>query len=119
MRIGPLLVTMMLIASPCFSAVPATPEQYRRIADQVEASLFRDDLNKWFAAAIDQKNGGFVENFRYDWSPGRTGVKSIVYQSRLTWLSAAAAMRFPKDADRYRAISQHGVEALSRKMWDA
>jgi mannobiose 2-epimerase len=59
-----------------------------------------------------------VENFRYDWSPGRPGVKSIVYQSRLTWLSAAAAMRFPKDAQRYRAISQHGVEALSQKMWD-
>jgi mannobiose 2-epimerase len=111
-------VLLLALSTTSFASEAPTPETYRRLADQVEASLFRDDLNKWFPAAIDDKHGGFLENFRYDWSPGRAGVKSIVYQSRLTWLSAAAALRYPKDAERYRAITRHGVQALAGKMWD-
>ena len=118
MKILALQMLTMLFAGQTIAAEPPSPEAYRRIADQVEASLFRDDLNKWFPAAIDNKNGGFLENFRNDWSPGRGGIKSIVYQSRLTWLSAAAAMRYPNGAERYRAISRHGIEALAGKMWD-
>ena len=118
MKILALQSVMMVIVAQSFAAERPTPEAYRRIADQVEASLLRDDLNKWFPAAIDERDGGFFENFRYDWSPGRAGTWSIVYQSRLTWLSAAAAMRYPKDAERYRSITRHGAAALSTLMWD-
>jgi mannobiose 2-epimerase len=106
------------LCSISFAAEPPTPQAYRRIADEVEASLQRDDLSKWFPAALDDKNGGFFENFREDWSLGRTGEKSIVYQSRLTWLSASAAMRYPKEAEKYLAITRHGAAVLADKMWD-
>jgi len=111
-------IVMISLLSPSLLAQPANPESCRRIANQVEASLFRDDLNKWFAVAIDEKKGGFFENFRDDWTPGPTGTKSIVYQSRLTWLSAAA-MRYPKDAQRYRDAFVKQWDFISKSQIDA
>src|SRR5882762_10256458 len=87
-----------LLLSPSGRAAVPTPDQYRALADQTESSLKNDVLAKWFPAAIDKENGGFTENFREDWSPGASGEKSIVYQCRLTWLSAQAAVRYPAEA---------------------
>jgi len=111
--------SIMLTSSAITFAAP-DKQTYLKIADEVEKSLHDDDLNKWFPASIDEKRGGFMENYREDWSSGdRAGQRSIVYQSRLTWLASAAAMRYPKEADRYLTISRHGVAELSSKMWDA
>ncbi len=94
---------------------------YRRIADEVETSLQRDVLDKWFPAAVDQKGGGFYENFAVDWSRGADRERSIVYQSRLTWLSAQAGIRFATDGDqaaKYRSITRHGAAFLADKLHD-
>jgi mannobiose 2-epimerase len=98
-----------------------SPDDYRRIAGEVETSLKRDVLDKWFPAAVDRQGGGFYENFAADWSRGADGERSIVYQSRLTWLSAQAALRFAKDreqAEKYRAITRHGAAFLADKLND-
>jgi mannobiose 2-epimerase len=116
-------IALLLCAGRCPAAdappfPPPTPEAYRGIAVQVEANLARDVLAKWFPAAVDRDAGGFYENFREDWSRGPTGQKSIVYQSRLTWLSAQAAARFPDRSAEYLAATRHGVAALADKLWD-
>ena len=88
----------------------------RRLAGEAEASLQNDVLGKWFPAAIDATDGGFFENFAEDWSrsdarnknarhPARRTwwkwwrpraqrgcERNLVYQARLTWLSAQAAL---------------------------
>ena len=114
---------VLLFATRCPAAerppvTLATPEAYRRIATEVETNLRRDVLDKWFPAAVDRDAGGFYENFKENWTRGPTGEKSIVYQSRLTWLSAQAALRFPEKSDQYLAITRHGVAALAEKLWD-
>jgi mannobiose 2-epimerase len=114
---------IFIIAFPLIAtaAEPPTPETYRKINTQVLSNLHTQILDKWFPRAIDEQNGGFNENFRDDWSPApaaRQDQRSIVYQSRLTWLSAAAALRFPNDAAKYLKITRHGIQQLAGKQWD-
>jgi hypothetical protein len=96
------------------SALPVSPTkgEYVRIADEVEANLRNQILDKFFPTAADEKGGGFFENYSLDWTrlPGDT--RSIVYQSRLTWTSAQAAQRFPAKADMYLAMTRRGAAFL-------
>jgi mannobiose 2-epimerase len=110
-----LLSQVALAADPPAEPTSAT---YRALADQTEASLKNDVLAKWFPVAIDQEHGGFHENFKEDWSRGGGNQRSIVYQSRLTWLAAQAANRYPEEAARFNAIAQHGLQFIETKMWD-
>jgi len=101
-------------------SVAPTRENYLRIAAEVEKSLQNDDLLKFFPATVDP-NGGFFENFGRDWShtnPARDTTRSIVYQSRLIWLAAQAAMRYPALAETYLAYVRHGTQFLIDKQWD-
>lgn len=111
-------IVLALLTAPARAAEPQTPETYRRLAGEVEANLRDHVLAKWFPAAIDRDAGGFYENFKEDWTRGATGEKSVVYQSRLTWLSARAAVRFPEKSDEYLAATRHGVAVLAEKLWD-
>lgn len=113
-----LLPILLLVCTDLRAADAPTPDAYRKVVAAVESSLQNDDLTKWFPRAVDDKNGGFLENFREDWSPGRTGEKSIVYQARLTWLAAAAAERYPQQRGAYLTYSRHGVAQLADKQWD-
>jgi cellobiose epimerase len=99
---------------------PVSPSQqeYLRIADEVEANLQNQVLEKFFPAAADESGGGFFENYGLDWTRLPGTAKSIVYQSRLTWTSAQAAQRFPARADMYLAMTRRGVALLMNKMWD-
>jgi mannobiose 2-epimerase len=115
----PLLLS--LSAMVLAQAVGPTRENYLRIAAEVEASLRNDDLNKLFPAAVDPQ-GGFFENFAEDWSHrgGSRGdsTRSVVYQSRLTWLAAQAAMRYPAQAKTFLSYARHGVRFLAERQWD-
>ena len=93
-------------------------EVYLKVAAELEANLKEHILEKFFPAALDEKNGGFIENFSHDWKPQPGSTKSIVYQSRLTWTSAEAARRFPDKADLYLSMTRHGAAYLAQKMWD-
>ena len=91
---------------------------YRRLADETEANLKKEILSKWFPTAMDEKNGGFYQNFGDDWAREPEISRGIVYESRLTWTAAQAAARFPDMSDLYLAQSRHGLAFLSGKLWD-
>lgn len=95
-----------------------TPATYRQLAAEVEANLQTHILEKWYPAATDNAGGGFFQNFREDWSHDLRNDKTLVYQSRLTWLAAQAAERFPNKSAMYKRASLHGVEFLEQKLWD-
>lgn len=104
-------------AEPAPAARPAK-EAYLRIADEIEANLKQEILDKWFPVAVDEQGGGFFENYGLDWTRGPGGNKSIVYQSRLTWTSAQAAQRYPAQAAMYLAMTRRGAACLADKLWD-
>lgn len=97
--------------------VAVTPEQYRKIADEVEANLKDQVLGKWFPAA-DNPGGGFHQNYDRSWQLLDDPSRGIVYQSRLTWTAAAAASRFTTVADFCRGQSAHGLAFLANRLWD-
>src|SRR5260370_3569763 len=43
----------------------------------------------------------------------------MVYQARLTWMSAQVALNYPAQAHEYAEYSKHGLDYLEKKMWDA
>jgi mannobiose 2-epimerase len=97
--------------------VQPSPQLYRHLADEVDANLRLQVLDKWFPAAADPK-GGFFQNYNQDWSRGPDRFRGVVYESRLTWTAAQAAMRYPEKADFYRQQSRNGLTFLAQKMWD-
>ena len=92
--------------------------EYSRIADHVEQNLDKQVLAKWFPAAVDTKRGGFHQNFGERWDRIPNNDRAIVYQSRLTWIAAAAAERNPHHSIEYKNYSLHGEQFLSKTMWD-
>ena len=113
-----LLGVSNVIAADTGSAIRPTKEVYRRIADEVTANLQSQIFDKFFPATVDEKGGGFFENYSLDWTRGAGNNKSIVYQSRLTWTSAQAARRFPAKADLYLAMTRRGAACLADRLWD-
>ena len=109
-------------AAACLAAdVPSTrptKETYLRIANEVEANLQKEILQKFFPVTVDEQGGGFYENYSLNWTRTTGGNKSIVYQSRLAWTSAAAARRFPAQAGLYLAMTRRGAACLADKLWD-
>jgi mannobiose 2-epimerase len=100
------------------NALSANAASYLRVASEVENNLQQHVLSKWFPAAIDRERGGFFQNFTEDWTRQETTEKSIVYQSRLTWMAAQEAMRSPQSQGAYREYSRHGLRYLNDVMWD-
>ena len=139
-----LLLSLPTIASAQSApTVEPTKANYLRIAAEVESSLQNDDLKKFFPASLDTTpaGGGFYENFSENWThvaPGGGGrgrrgaltpapaadtpiadpARSIVYQSRLTWLAAQAAERYPNQSAQYLEYTRHGAKFLMEKQWD-
>ena len=98
---------------------PPTRIEYNAVAVQTQDNLQTQVLAKWFPAAVNREQGGFDQNFSYDWTKLPGTERSIVYQSRLTWTAAQAALRLPREEFIYRDYARHGIEALSKTMWDA
>jgi cellobiose epimerase len=125
MRVTPLVAVVAVLcatsdamAAGAASSPRPTKEAYLRIADEVDANLQKEILDKWFPVAVDQQGGGFFEDYALDWARAPGSNKSIVYQSRLTWTSAEAARRFPAKADLYLAMTRRGAACLAEKLWD-
>ncbi|MBC8101300.1 MAG: AGE family epimerase/isomerase [Cytophagales bacterium] len=107
-------------AAPKTADSPLPPTLCRRLADETDRNLREHVLAPWFPRALDQKFGGFYEAFDEQWARpvGDGNVKSVVYQSRLTWIASRAAHRYPQKAVSYRAMARHGVAVLSDRLWD-
>lgn len=83
-----------------------------RIAEEMEASLWSDLLDRWFPACINPF-GGFYERFSATWEKGDSPTKSIVFQARMTWLAATVAEAFPDRRDQYLQYAGHGADLLN------
>lgn len=92
-------------------------DAYRRMAGQVETAWQRE-LDLWFPRCVDQQQGGFHPHFREDWTRGEQADKTIVFQSRMTWVCAQVALRYPNLRSRYLEYTRHGVDFLEKTMWD-
>ena len=86
-------------------------------AEEVEDNLVRQVLEQWFPRAVDPA-GGFHQNYAEDWSPLPSTGKSVVYQSRLVWLAAQAARRYPEQSEAYLSTARHGLRCMSELLWD-
>ena len=85
--------------------------------DEIERALRQGILEVWFPRALDREQGGFLCDFSYDWKPVGRQPKTIVFQSRLTWLASQGTMRYPDDK-RYREAADHGFAFVRDVMWD-
>ena len=104
-------------APPVSTPPPADAISYRRLAGQVESNLQTQVLAQWFPRALDP-SGGFYQNYGEDWTRGSENDKAIVYQSRLTWVAAQAALHDPAQAETYKADARHGLDFLANQMSD-
>jgi len=102
------------------TAAPAAPGDYERIAERLDAHLRRDVLDKWYPRCVDREGGGFHQRLARDWTvgPEREG-RFLVYQARMTWVAAAAAIYDEQLAPTCRTYALHGLEYLGTTMWDA
>ncbi len=96
---------------------PADAASYRRLAVEADDNLQKQVLAQWFPRALDP-SGGFYQNYSEDWTRGAANDKAIVYQSRLTWVAAQAAMHDPAQAGVYKADARHGLDFLANQMSD-
>jgi mannobiose 2-epimerase len=118
-------LTVFLGAAQAADPVPSSPAlpppadaaSYQRLASAVETNLQTQVLAQWFPRSLDP-SGGFYQNYGEDWTRGSANDKAIVYQSRLTWVAAQAAIRYPAQAAVYKADARHGLDFLADKMWD-
>ncbi len=53
-----------------------------------------------------------------DWSKGDANDKTLVFQSRMTWVCAQVAMRYPERKTEYLGYTRHGLDLLENVMWD-
>jgi len=97
--------------------IPSTGD-YLQIAEEAEANLQEHVLGLWFPRAVDPQ-GGFHQNYAEDWSRLPDTGRSVVYQSRLTWLASQAAARYPAQSEAYLSYARHGLAFLARPLWDS
>jgi mannobiose 2-epimerase len=88
------------------------------LKEQVDSNLRNEVLAKWYPRAVDERQGGFIQDFREDWTAAPGDGRSIVYQSRLTWTAARAAEIDPPQKAAYLRYVRHGLDALETRMWD-
>lgn len=88
------------------------------LAKEMENSLREELLEKWYPAAADTADGGFLSGFNYRFEPEGEQDKMIVTQARHVWTNAKATERYP-DAEHYRNSASHGFLFLKDKMWDS
>ncbi len=94
--------------------------RYRELAKEMEDNLRTHVLAPWFPRAVDKELGGFRQGFGEDWNPTGTGrERSIVYQSRLTWVASQIALRSPNLGPEYLGYVNHGLDGLEKLLWDA
>jgi mannobiose 2-epimerase len=86
------------------------------LADELEKAL-HDLLHTWFPRCVDDRHGGFLTDFDYQWRPQGPQAKGIEFQGRMTGLAAHVALAYPA-VPLYREMADHGFHYLSGAMWD-
>ena len=89
----------------------------KQIAQEMEASIQSELLNKWYPQSMDSIYGGFLSTFTFDFKPIGPQDKFIVTQARHTWTTAKAALLYPEKTY-YLSCSKNGFRFLKDVMWD-
>lgn len=116
-----LLAVLPPLARPTLAqsaTIAANSANYRVLATQVAENLKQHVLASWFPRAVNITVGGFDQNFSENWINTSNGERAIVFQSRLTWLAAQAALRYPEQKAQWTGYSNHGARFLQNQMWD-
>lgn len=106
-----LVLFIVVVAISCKQQPPS-------LADQIETSLRKETLDKWYPLAVDKEYGGFLSTFTYDFKPTDDQRKMIVTQARHTWTNAKASLRYP-NVEHYKQGARYGYEFLRKVMWDS
>lgn len=88
-----------------------------RWADTLDEHLRRDVLGRWLPRCVDRA-GGFHQRMGRDWRLLPDDSRFLVFQARMTWVAATAALHDPARAE-YKAAALHGLTYLAETMWDA
>jgi mannobiose 2-epimerase len=110
--------TLLSVGLNANAGTPDEAAAYRRIAAECEDNLRKHIVSQWFPRAMDEKRGGYFQNYAEDWSFIDKDDRATVYQGRLTWLAAEAAHRYPAEAKLWTDRSNHGLDFLADHMWD-
>ena len=106
--------------SPLRRRLPRRPPRRRRlkVADELDAYLWKHVLKPRFPACVDKEHGGFHVNYARDWSPLEDRSRFIVYEARVVWTAATVARLRPDTRAEYLPYVRHGVRYLADVMWD-
>jgi mannobiose 2-epimerase len=128
MQIRCILLALLLVAGSCraqrptesapATVPPPTPENYLKLAAEVQNALDTDVINAWFPRSVDREHGGFHTHFTRDWQWAPSDGKSSVMQGRMTWVASQVVLRDPKLKAQFLPVVQHGVSYLENVMWD-
>jgi mannobiose 2-epimerase len=107
---------------PFASAQQHTPgtkqqEERKKLAKEIEISMRKQLLDKWYPLSVDSIYGGFLSNFSFDFQPTGIQDKMIVTQARHVWSNSVAARIYPSEKHFHDAAKQ-GFDFLKRVMWD-
>ncbi len=94
-----------------------SPAACRKLADDLEHHALTHVLPAWYPRCVDPA-GGFRTDYDHAWRKLPGNPKTMVYQARLTWTAATAAMAWPDRADEMLAHARHGATYLREAMWD-
>jgi mannobiose 2-epimerase len=83
------------------------------IAREIERSLYADLLDRWFPLCVSEA-GGYHQDFSIDWQPEGEGGRSLVFQSRMAWITATVALEDAK----FEAYARHGLSELAEHFID-
>ena len=108
---GLLTATILLIA------FKFSDKEKLQIAAQMQNSIQKELLNKWYPQSVDTLYGGFLSSFTYDFKPTGTQDKMIVTQARHVWSNAKAAEYYP-EKKYYKESAAQGFHFLRDVMWD-
>jgi cellobiose epimerase len=103
-----------------YTAGSFSRDERKKLATAMEENLSKHVLLPWGSRAVDRERGGFHQTYAEDWKEKPDSARSVVYQSRLTWVFAKALRQAPKDDKQQWGIRmRHGLDYLAGPMWDA
>ena len=82
-----------------------------QLADQMEASLWRDLIDPWFPRCVDP-DGGFHQNFDHAWNAMSPTPCGSVFQARMTWVSAVLSELDHARQGEFTQNASHGIDFL-------
>jgi len=83
-----------------------------QLADELEASLWKDLIDPWFPACVDSR-GGFWQVYDRRWQRKPSNVRGVVFQSRMTWVAATLAGVPGPRQEEFAQTARHGAEYVS------